>query len=346
MDKKEFLKKFYDHIDSQLEEGDYHPVVLTDSKKSYVEYLSSGEIVDNHFLYADTMSVIMKDSTSCGVNFIIIDPEFNYKSSNLTLQFRDIAKLCGYPQDLKLYDMDEDDFYMESDTIFLTKEMEKSLMKQLSIAISKQFADKDFNTPSDKKIEVNQLMKTTVDYYELEDIVIEKSDLNFIKKYKLEDELCYVGDSDRQKIKPSILVELDRTKDCFSDQTTKEEKFSVAKEKLERIIKEVMSKNDISLEWKVKGSYSHGGCDLYLEIEELDFKHSFLEINVDDGFYVDAPSSWSWAAWLIADESPIKDDDFLNDYCEMQSLNYLIDQLDTIENSDYREDLIRFCKDF
>lgn len=331
-EKNQFLSEFYD---KNKKEGKLAPVYLTDSKEDWIDYLDKGEIVDNCFVYSDTMSVLLSGKDSCMVSFLIITEDYDHFYQNLTLRFDgDRARLCGFDESVELWD----DTEINTDLPFkLSKNMERSLLKQLHKSLNKQFKDEAFkdHLNQEEKIKINQYMKMTDDFLNMEEVIYSYNDYKkFIDKYKLESEIEKINDF-QFKIKPSILVDLERTKETFSDYKQKEEKFELIKYSLKNYIDVFLKNKDKELEYSVEGSYSPDFGELYLKIEDSEFKHSYLERQEDESSYEDAPSSWTWAAWLLSDESPLVDEDFKINYQETSLLQALDQFVHTLDNSDY-----------
>lgn len=184
----------------------------------------------------------------------------------------------------------------------------------------------------------------TIDYFDLEVEKFSVSEHNdFIKKYKLDDEVNMIEDDYENEmvyiLKPEILVNLNRTKDLFKDHSRLENKFEEIKNSLKGYVSEYLNKNNIDLDFQVEGNFNDNYGELYLNLENEEFKHEYLRRNEDSSSYEDAPLNWSWASWLIAEESPLKDDEFIEYYQTDQLLSALEQFVHTLDESTFFYDL-------
>lgn len=125
--------------------------------------------VDGYLIAADTMSVILEDSTSVTCSFYIIDQcGDNYDYLNLTLQlFYEKPTLCGFPWNFETYDRYEDYLneeiydYNSGCEFFITEAIEKVALNQLKESIERQFKDDTFKdrTSKERKKEILSLFK-------------------------------------------------------------------------------------------------------------------------------------------------------------------------------------------
>lgn len=334
---KDFLIKFYDET---VKEGEYPPVYVTDTKEDWVEKFLTGGIVDGCFIYADTMSVLMSSKESCSISLFMIKEDFTYLYENLTLRFdRNKATICGFDRNIDIWDY-EDEIEMEDYPFEFSKNMEKSVLKQLQNSLNNQFMDEMFkdHLSSEEKREVQQFMKMSKDFLDLDSESYNLEEYqDFIKKFKLENEI--ETDGEEFKLKPSVLVDLERTKDVFDDRISKDEKFECLKVSLKNYVQNFLNSKGLELEFSVEGYYDSDFGSLYLQLEDEEFKHSFLERKENESAYEDAPSSWTWAAWLISEESPLVDEDFKTNYQENSLLQALDQFVHTLDESDFYYEL-------
>lgn len=343
MNKIDFLNSFYD---KNIKKPEDMPAVVTETKEDWINYVISGEIVDNNFVYADTMSVLTDGNGSCMVNLLIINENYKDHSQNLTLRFdRDRAEICGFDNDIALWEDFEDLYDIEAE-FKLTKNMEQSILKQLKESLSEQFKDEMFKDHLSKKekIKVQEFMNMTIDYFDLEVEKLSVSEYkSFIEKYNLGDEVDMIEDDYENEmvyvLKPEVLVNLNRTKDLFKDHSRLDYKFEEIKNSLKGYVIEYFNKNNIDLGFEVEGQFNDNYGELYLNLENQEFKHEYLRRNEDSSSYEDAPLNWSWAAWLIAEESPLKDEDFIVDYQTDQLLSALDQFVHTLDESTFFYDL-------
>lgn len=340
---KDFLSKFYD---ATVKEGEHPPACVTDTKEDWIEHFLTGEIVDGCFVYADTMSVLMSSKESCSISFFMIKEDFTYLYDNLTLRFdRNKATICGFDQNVDIWDY-EDEYELEDAPFEFSKNMEKSVLKQLQNSLSRQFKDEMFkdHLSSDEKIEVQIFMKMSQDFLDLDSESYNLEEYqDFINKFKLENEI--ESDGEEFKLKPSVLVELERTKEVFDDRKSKDEKFEALKGSLRNYVMNFLNSKDLELEFTVEGDYNPEFGSLYLSFDDEEFKHSFLERQENESSYEDAPSSWTWAAWLISDESPLVDEDFKTNYQENSLLQALDQFVHTLDESDFYYELEKKLKE-
>lgn len=349
-DLRNFLNKFYD---AKASDGDHAPAYVTDTKEDWIENFMSGELVDGCFIYADTMSVVTDPNDSCMISFFLIKDDFEYLYENLTLRFdRSKATLCGFSQNVDLWDYEDDLAYSidEEDVLQFnfSKNMEKSVLKQLQKSLTRQFSDEMFKNHLDaaEKTQLQEFMKMSQDYleYDIEYYNYSENE-EFIKYYKLENEILLSDDGEMFKLKPNILVEFERTKEVFADEAVKEEKMQLLKDSFKHYVTKFLKSKDVEINFSVEGESSTDFGRLYLKFDEFEFTHSYLERQENASCYEDAPSSWTWAAWLIANNSPLSSDKFREDYKESCVLQALDQFVHTLDESDYFIELEKNLKD-
>jgi hypothetical protein len=347
---KDILNKFYE---KNVKDEDYAPVIVGCSKDEWIDHLSSGEIVDSFFVYANTMSVLLDPKGSCQASLLIINEDLEEYSGNITLRLdRDKAFVGGFSdvgEKIVLWDdFDDAEEFVDLDldiSFKLTKVMEQSIIRQLKNALSNQFKDEMFKDRLSKKdkIEVQEFLQTTIDYYDLDEEYFFNYDKykDFVEKYKLSDEvnIDFKGNEKVYIIKPFVSVYLNRTLELFKDRSRQEDKFNEIKESFSSYVKKQLIKLNKELEFSVEGDFDSEYGELYLKFDNFEFRHEYLQRMENESSYEDAPESWTWAAWLISDESPIKDDEFIEYYQTDQLLQALDQFVHTLDESTFFIDL-------
>ena len=217
--------------------------------------------------------------------------------------------------------------------------------------MSRQFVDEEFknSTSDERKRELQQFMKTTIDAYDHDAVLVPEDSEAFLEEYKLMKEVEYVGDSDQLRLAREVVVELDRTYNLFVNEQDYNEKATLLEGLLVTYVKNYLNSNGVdfkeinsSLEWtgdssaKLKLSLNIGG-----EWVLQDYEHDYLSRSENESCYEDAPSSWTWAAWLLSPVSPIEKDspwdlDAMREAYMKVSMFQALDQfVNTLDESTY-----------
>jgi len=167
---------------------------------------------------------------------------------------------------------------------------------------------------------------------------------DFIKQYNLSDEIEFVEEDEfgekLYKVKDIVFSELQRTYSIFTNGDQASERIDSAMKYYEDIVKDYVKSIGVDAIVKADMDEVHGYYAITVDIE---YNGDVLTLEPEGAFYPDedsdieeAANSWSWAAWLGVDGSPLFSYEFLDAY-EYDRMSQYFEQ--GPDNEDWLEDL-------
>ncbi|MFA5999858.1 MAG: hypothetical protein WC783_02665 [Candidatus Paceibacterota bacterium] len=175
---------------------------------------------------------------------------------------------------------------------------------------------------------------------------------SFINQYNLEDEIEFVEEDEfgeeLYKVKDSVFAELQRTYELFISRDKADERINNVMVHYENKVMQYLLSLGVNKQVaSVEAIFSeHMGSSISVIIKHINGEELTLEPS--NAFYdgeiniSDAAASWSWAAWLGIDGSPLFTDEFLYAY----GYDEVSMWFEEVEEGDWLEEAEYDIKDF